>query len=628
MRDTMVHRGPDDCGIYINSPGALRPMPFAPRTMHYNVGLGHTRLSIIDLSPAGHQPMCNENETIWLTCNGEIYNHKELRSELEKRGHIFKSNSDNEVIIHLYEDYGIEMLKKLDGDFAFGLWDEQHKRLFVVRDRLGIKPCFYYQDSNKLIFASEIKALLQDSSITKEIDPIALHHYLTFLSVPAPWTMYKGINKLLPGHYLLIENNKIKIVDYYCLYKKYNQPLVYKKEEEYIDEFIFLLKKSIKKRLMADVPLGVFLSGGIDSSTIVALMSELTDNIKTFSIIFDHKYSCDESFYSRQISKLFNTEHYEFFAKPEIFNKLPEIINYFDEPFAVTSAVPLFCLSEFANKIIKVALTGDGGDELFAGYVRYYRDKMAGRFNRLGIGPLAKAGACLIGKIPSNILPRKLGKARDLARKLLLSISMEPDKRYLNFFTFLSEEMKYSLYTDIIKKECSNIDSISILQYYYKKVSQKNSLARRTYADIMTTLPDEMLTKGDRMLMAHSIENRVPFLDQKLVEFSSRLPDSFKLRGKIGKYITKRAMHNKLPSQFLYRRKRSFNVPLGYWLRNELKWLISEYLDANKIKQQNIFKVEKVNSLVKKFTGENANLEYELFALIIFQVWFEGYYKK
>jgi len=614
MRDSMEHRGPDDAGIYISR--------------NERIGLGHRRLSIIDLSRNAKQPMSNEDKSIWLVCNGEIWNYKQLRKELEENGHRFKSDSDNEVIVHLYEDCGIELLEKIDGDFAFCLWDEKGEKLFIVRDRLGIKPCFYYKNSERVIFASEIKALLQDSTIPKELDSIALHHYLSFLSVPAPYTIYKGIKKLLPGHYLSVANGRTKLIKYWHLDKLYSEPLIYKKEEDYIEEFIYHLKKSIHKRLMSDVPLGVFLSGGIDSSIVVALMSEITHPVRTFSVIFDNRFSCDESVYSREIADIFNTEHYEYLAKPEIFNSLPKIANLFDEPFATPSAIPLYFLSEYASDKIKVALTGDGGDELFAGYVRYSWDRIAERLNSIGFAPFSKAGSNLLAMLPSNILPRTLSKVNDLVQKLLLSVAMEADRRYLGYFTFLSEDMKHSLYTKSLQGQIKDVQSVAILQNHYNKISKSDTLTRRTYGDIMTTLPDEMLTKGDRMAMVHSIENRVPILDQELVEFSARLPSHFKLRGRIGKYIVKKAMIGKLTSRFLYRRKAGFNVPLGHWLRNELYWLISEYFDKERIKRENIFNPQIITSLVKDFTDNNANLEYVLLPLLIFEIWYSECFKK
>ncbi len=610
MRDAMIHRGPDDKGIYISQ--------------DRRIGLGHRRLSIIDLSEKARQPMSNETHTIWLVCNGEIYNYEELSSELVRNGHKFKSRSDNEVIIHLYEEYGMNLLHKLDGDFAFGLWDDKKKKLYVVRDRMGIKPCFYYHKPNKLIFASEIKAILEDTTVIKDIDVVALHHYLTLLSVPAPYTIYEGIKKIMPGHYIVVDSNETKDIDYWHLDRLYSQDIVYKQEEEFSEEFIYLLRKAIKKRLMSDVPLGVFLSGGVDSSALVASMSEITSSIKTFSVIFGAKYSCDESVYSRQISELFNTEHYECLVRPEIFSKFPEIIGCFDEPFATPSAVPLYFLSRFAGTRIKVALTGDGGDELFAGYSRYNWDHKAEQLNNSGFGSLSKAFSYLLARVPlMDLAPRNFVKAKALIEKLLSSVSMESDRRYLSYFTFLSEDMKNSLYSERTRVKINNADSLDILESNYRKLLNTDALRRRIYGDIMTTLPDEMLAKGDRMAMAHSIENRVPLLDQELVEFSCRLPTSLRLRGNTGKYIIKKAMNGKLPHKLLFRRKQGFNVPLGQWLRGDLAWMLHEYLDHNKIKRQGIFNPQKVSCMLKRFTDENADLEYCLFPLLVLGIWFE-----
>ena len=612
MRDTMIHRGPDGAGIYISK--------------DKSIGLGHRRLKVIDLSDNANQPMTNENQSIWLVCNGEIYNFLELRSNLEKKGHKFKSNNDNEVIVHLYEEKGIDLIDDLDGDFTFAIWDEMNRIMYVVRDRLGIKPCFYFKNHDIFIFASELKAILQYPTIQRHIEPKALHHYLTFHAIPAPYTIYRDLNKLLPGHYMKIDDKGLTVEKYWGIDTYFDSASENKSESDYIEEFIFLFKNAIKKRLMSDVPLGMYLSGGVDSSSLVAVASEVSDILKTFSVTFGDEYGCDESLYSNEIAQRYHTEHHNFKVKPDIFNELRSIVKHFDEPFAIPSAVPMYILAKYANEHVKVVLTGDGGDEFFGGYKRYHWDILAAKVNQSGLAWLIAVFAAIISKIPRHLLLHRVCKGRDYLKRLLSSINKPGDERYISYLSFLSEENKRILYNDDFADRLFGLDSSSILSKHYNKISTDSILKRRTYADIMTTLPDEMLTKGDMTSMSSSLENRVPLLDRDLIKFAAKLPDRYKLHKGVGKYLIKKAMLKTLPKRFLFRRKMGFNIPLGIWLRSHLRWLIDEYLEPKKMKKQDIFNSDYVSELVTKFLKKQEYLEYHLYPLIIFSIWYDECY--
>ncbi|MGB3478341.1 MAG: asparagine synthase (glutamine-hydrolyzing) [bacterium] len=613
MRDTMIHRGPDGAGIYISK--------------NRSVGFGHRRLKVIDLSDNATQPMTNEDRTIWLVCNGEIYNFLELRNNIERKGHKFKSRNDNEVILHLYEEKGIDLIDDLDGDFTFAIWDEHQQVLYVVRDRLGIKPCFYYYDSDNFIFASEIKAILQFPSFKRSLNPVALHHFLTYHTIPAPYTIYKGINKLLPGHYLQIDDTGSFMKKYWSIEKYFVKSSVIRGESDYVAEFLHLYKNAIKKRLMSDVPLGIYLSGGVDSSSLVALASELTKSLKTFSVTFGEEFSCDESIYSNEVAKRYMTEHHDFKITPDVFNRLPEIVKYFDEPFAIPSAVPMYELSKHASHQIKVVLTGDGGDEFYGGYARYHWDIVSEKIRCSGLSWLTNILSFIFRKIPADLVPHKVGKGRDYLHRLLSAVNLPSDERYVRYLSFLSEKTKRSLYTDEFAAQLGNVDSVSILRDYYDYFCPETTLKKRIYGDIMTTLPDEMLTKGDRMTMSSSLENRVPLLDFDLVKFAARLPDEYKIQKGVGKYLMKKAMLTRLPRHLLFRRKMGFNVPLGIWLRGNRHWLLDKYLNEEEVSQANVFNPSSVLGMVDRFINGKENIEYHIYPLLVFHIWYSECFK-
>jgi asparagine synthase (glutamine-hydrolysing) len=504
MNQVLYHRGPDDEGIYIKG----------------QIGLGHRRLSIIDLSPAGHQPMTNEDETLWIVLNGEIYNFPELRSVLEEKGHIFRSRTDTEVILHLYEDKGTDCLSDLRGMYAFALWDARNRSLFLARDRLGKKPLFYYVNDKFFLFASEPKAMLQDSAVKAEPDPEALHHYLSYNYVPSPVSSFKGIRKLPPAHYMLLKDGDLQIKQYWKLRygKKISETRILK-DDEVCEEIIERLKEAIKLRLVSDVPLGAFLSGGIDSSAIVALMSELSSApVKTFSIGFEEK-EYDELKYARIIAEKFNTDHHEFVVKPNAVEILPKLVWHYSEPFADSSAIPTFYVSELTRKYVTVALNGDAGDENFAGYERYLANQIACRYERIPYH-LRKGLESVIQKIPYSVKPKSfLYKTK----RFFDAVSEEPRRRYSRWMTHFNNQRKKELYTEEFQSQLGSIDSIDLLLGAYADSDARDFIDATLDADVNMYLPGDLLVKVDIASMAYSLEARSPLLDHLFMEFVFRL---------------------------------------------------------------------------------------------------------
>lgn len=597
MSSVLSHRGPDDAGIYIKN----------------EVGLGHRRLSIIDLA-LGHQPMSNENEKIWLVFNGEIYNFQALREMLVKKGHSFKTHSDSEVIIHLYEEDGIDCLKGLRGMFAFAIWDDERKRLFLARDRLGKKPLVFSRNKNSFLFASEIKSILEDKNISREIDPIAIHHYLSYGYVPSPLTIFKGIKKLPPGSFLVIENGKEKIERYWM---PVYQPKLKIKEADAISGILERLKEAVRLRLISDVPLGAFLSGGIDSSAVVAMMASLMEMpVKTFSIGFEEE-DFSELKFARIVSKQFQTEHYEFIVKPDAIDILPKLAWFYNEPYADSSAIPTYYLSQMARKYVTVALNGDGGDELFAGYDRYYAFKLSLFYDKM-----PKFMKDIIFNI-AKTLPEGT-KRQDILRRIkrfLTAISLEPRRRYGRWMTMFNNDEKERLYSEEMKEITRGVDSIDLLLSLYNIAPTDNLLEATAFTDLLMYLPEDLLVKVDIASMAHGLEARSPFLDIELLKFVSLLPWDMKLHGGKSKYIIKKALSNILPKEILTRRKMGFGVPIAKWLRCELKDYIYQVLLDDRAKRRGYFNMDEVSRLLKEHTSGKANYAYPLWTLLFLEVW-------
>lgn len=601
MCKAISHRGPDDEGVYAEKSGI-------------SAVLGHRRLSIIDLSQAGHQPMSNEDATIWLVLNGEIYNYKELRDELKNKGHIFKSNTDTETVIHLYEEYGKDCVKLLRGMFAFAIWDKKKQSLILARDRVGKKPLLYYHGNGKLIFASEFSGLLESGYVKKEIDHEAIHYYLTFGYIPAPLTIYKGVRKLLPAHTLVFENNELKIDRYWSL--DYSSKLEIG-ESEAARRTIELLTEAVKIRLNSDVPLGAFLSGGIDSSVVVALMSRLSDRkVKTFSIGFNEAgYS--ELEYARNIAKKYNTEHNEFIVKPNAIEVLPLLVERYGEPYADSSCIPSYYVSLETKRYVTVALNGDGGDESFAGYERYQGMLMSDAYQN--IPAMLRSGIrSLGGLLPDSINAKN--RLRNIKR-FLLAADLPTMHRYLRWIGVFDTNSKGSLYSDDFKNRVSGKDPAIFLEPHFETSRKLNMVDRALSADTNMYLPNDLLVKMDIASMANSLEARSPFLDHKVMEFAASLPAGYKIKNYVKKYILKKAIKGLVPDENVYRRKMGFGIPVGEWFRKEMKGFLCETVLSKAAAARNYFNIDAVKEMADNHIERRADHTYQLWALLMLELW-------
>ncbi|MFY9554642.1 MAG: asparagine synthase (glutamine-hydrolyzing) [Blastocatellia bacterium] len=600
MRDALKHRGPDEAGVFTDQ----------------QVGLGHRRLSIVDLN-GGRQPMPNEDLTIWISYNGEIYNHRDLRPGLEQRGHTYRSACDTETIIHLYEEYGARLVEHLRGMFAFAIWDSRRRSLLLARDRLGIKPLYYAMTpDNSIYFASEIKAIIETGAVKPELNYLALSEYAANRSTFGEDTLFRNVKRLLPGHTLRWQDGRVEINRYWDVSFAKDEPSL--TESEYVKRFQELFTESVRLRLMADVGLGVFLSGGIDSSAIAAVMSKMVDEpIKTFSVAFAER-EANELSYARAVSNAFGTQHHEITVSPaDFFEALPGLVYQEDEPIAHPSSVPLFFVSKLAAEHVKVVLTGEGSDELLGGYEKYRRTILnvaLGRaYNRLlpkGIrGQLKRA----IESIPATS-----GVRRKLSRTFLCLNPTIQDIYFDNFSVF-SRAMQRRLFaletlektgpSDPYKTELEHIDRCD-----------SGALLDQLLASDLKTYLHELLMKQDQMSMAASIESRVPFLDHKLVEFSARLPIDMKIHGVTTKYILRRAMRGVLPKQIITRKKMGFPVPIGRWLRGQFSHIVDDYVLSERASVRGIFNTEFVGQLVARHRAGEDHSE-RLWALINFEIW-------
>ncbi len=550
MNQTMIHRGPDDGGVFVG-PG---------------VGLGHRRLSIIDLA-GGHQPMSNEDGTIWVLLNGEIYNYPELRAELLQRGHKFATKSDTEAIVHLYEDLGEGCFAKLRGMFSIAIWDSRCRKLVLARDRVGKKPLFYAADRERILFGSELKALLAGDSLSRKMDEQALSDYFSFGYIPAPKTIYRSVRKVMPGHYLVAAADGTRETCYWDLsFANVRQ----QSEEEWGEQLRHEICEATRVRLMSDVPLGAFLSGGIDSSSVVAMMSHLMKRaVTTCSIGFqEEKYN--ESEYARQVSTLFSTEHHEEIVEPNAMDIVDKLAWHYDEPFADSSAIPTYYVSKIARSQVTVALGGDGGDESFAGYRRYKLDYYENRLRSHVPAALRRGLFGPLGRwYPAMAWAPRIFRAKATFE----SLSRSPLEGYFNSISYFRPNDKARLFTADFRKQLGAYDSLDLFRHYYDQADTEDPLSKIQYVDIKTYLTDDILTKVDRASMAVSLEVRAPLLDHKLLEFAASMPSSLKLRNGTGKYILKKSLEPVLPRNILYRPKQGFAIPLDVWFRRELKEL-------------------------------------------------------
>jgi asparagine synthase (glutamine-hydrolysing) len=589
MCDAMVHRGPDDAGYYSDD----------------RVAMGMRRLSIIDLS-TGHQPVHNEDKTVWVVFNGEIYNFKTLRASLERQGHQFYTETDTEIIVHLYEQYGERCVEKMRGMFAFAVWDSRRKRLLLARDRIGVKPLFYTVSGGRLAFGSELKVLLQLPDVERRLNWESVNHLFTTMCTPASESIVEGVHKLRPGHILTASaRDGIRIREYWDVVfdPDYGKP-----EQYFIERLRDLLEQSVRLRMVSDVPVGAFLSGGIDSSAVVATMSRIgTGRIKTFSIGFtEQEYS--ELVYARQVAQEFDTDHHELVLEPNVLGIIDDLAWFLDEPFGDSSAIPTYMVSKMASEHVTVVLSGDGGDELFAGYDRYLVERRERQMAKIP-EPLRQA-AGLIGRSM-----REGMKGRNFLRHLALNGA----DRYVDACVLFRDLQKASLFTPDAYREMQDRDPESFWRNFLQK-NRLHWLSALQYLDIKNYLPNDIMTKVDRMSMAHSIEAREPLLDHRLVEFAATIPPELKLKGATTKYIFKKAMEGILPNEILYRPKRGFAVPLGHWFRGQLGSFVRDLLLSPTSIDRGIFNRQYIERLIE-MNDRGRPLDLQLWTLITFELW-------
>jgi asparagine synthase (glutamine-hydrolysing) len=623
MCSVISYRGPDDTGIYIPkvSEHGARLDPI--------VGLGHRRLSIIDLSDAGRQPMSNEDGKIWITYNGEIYNYREIASELENKGHRFKSDTDTEVILHLYEEEGTEAVNRLNGMFAFALWDENLKRLWLCRDRIGIKPLVYSWDGQHFSFSSEIKSLLTDPLISKELDFEALQLYLAFNYVPGSYTMFKGIKKLEPGTYLLVQGGKVEFYTYWKPPDSADQDYASFPVRDQLEIFrkplYEVINSAVRSRMIADVPLGAFLSGGIDSSLIVALMAlNSSKPIKTFSIGYREDQLYDETRYANEVAKQYGTDHREFkLSHKDMLGVFTEVLSAFDEPFADSSAIATYIISKETRKYVTVALSGDGGDELFGGYRSYLGEYWYSRY--MQIPGLLRKGVIenLIKRLPDSRDGKILEYIRRLKKFIKATKGSFPER-----LLSLKEVFPDHLRKCILKNAPHNVPPATdpALSWVNKLLAsyRGDSINAILYTDLRDSLPGDMLTRVDWMSMRNSLEVRVPLLDHRVVEMAFQINGSLKLtRGKT-KYVLKETFKDLLPSSLYRRSKAGFEIPLSRWLKTDLKFLIERYLAERVVNEQGIFDYEIIAKLIQNQLSGKSDTSWMLWNLIVFQNWYRN----
>lgn len=593
---TIVHRGPDQYGIYSDS----------------SVTLGHRRLSIIDLSEHGRQPMSNEDGSVWVTYNGEIYNFRQLRDELEAKGHSFRSRTDTEVIVHAYEEYGPNCVQKFNGMFAFAIWDKTRRELFLVRDRLGIKPIYYYLNDMKLVFASEIKAILKVPGVEQAINAQALYQYVGYEFVPAPDTIIRHIYKLPPGHYLRYKEGKSEVIQYWDLRFKEGgySAKVYK------EKMRDLLTESVKSHLVSDVPLGVFLSGGLDSSAVVALMSRCgVKPIKTFSLGYADR-SFSELDYARIVAKQFKTEHRELMIDPITPELIEKVVWHLDEPMTDLSTIPLYLICKKAREHVTVCLSGEGGDEVLVGYDRFKASKLNGYYSLLPEWARRKVIGRLIDILPDQ--SQKKGPLNLLKRFIQGSLLPE-EAGHMRWQYFGMPEQDTGFFSESFRKSIL-LDPFAPIRSHKLRCNSTNRLDREIYIDLKFAMPDSVLMKVDKMSMAHALEIRVPFLDYQFVEFCATIPGNLKLKCLTTKAIFRSAMKGILPDTILQRGKQGYSLPIKNWLRVELRDYMVELLNHSPIIRE-YFVMSKVNTVIEEHLSYRANHNHLLWALMNLAVW-------
>jgi asparagine synthase (glutamine-hydrolysing) len=612
MTDRLGHRGPDDAG-YLHSEFQIRE-PYEP---HPGVGLGHRRLSIIDLQ-GGHQPLANEDESIWIVFNGEIYDYPALRKRLEGAGHRFRTDSDTETIVHLYEDEGERCFSRLNGMWALAIFDQRQRRLLLARDRLGKKPLVYRHEPGRLLFASELKSLLAVPGVPREIDPAALDEYLTFQYVPHPNTIFRGIHKLPPGHFATFQDGRFEVKPYWQVDFATEQSMG---EGEACERLRELLLDAVKIRLRSDVPLGAFLSGGVDSSILCALAQEALrelsgERLKTFTIGFPVP-EFDESPYAARVAQHLDTDHHTLEVRPDAVGILSKLVWHYDEPFADSSAIPTWYLSELTRQHVTVALSGDGGDELFAGYQRYRAVALAAQFDRW---PALRdvIASRWWQKLPSGRRDRTF---RRRALRFSAALGQSPQRRYLEWIAIFREAQRAGLYTDDFIGQLPGSDPLAFLATRWRLAKDRDPVTAASLTDLTTYLPCDLMTKVDIASMAHALEARCPFLDYRVVEFAARLPVGLKQRWGQGKYLLRRAFGDRLPREVFGRAKMGFGVPLSHWFRKELAEMTRDVLLSDTAVARGYFRPEAVDRLLAEHDSRDFDHSHRLWALLFLELW-------
>lgn len=624
MTYVQAHRGPDDSGLW------ERTFPNGSY-----IGLGSRRLSILDLTPIGHMPMCNEDRTVWITYNGEIYNFAGLRRELEGKGHRFRSHTDTEAIVHLYEQEGPDCVKRLNGMFAFAICDlrSEMPALFVARDHFGIKPFYYFQDGERFAFASEIKALLQVPEIKAELDPQALHQYLTFLWVPDPKTMFRGIRKLPAGHYATLQNGSFSIKQYWDLSFPPAIHAYKVSEAELADEVRARFRNSVKAQMISDVPIGAFLSAGLDSSSIVAMMRQATDQpVRTYTVTFPKKYrvgenTLDDPEVATRLARSLGCENQRIIVEPDITELMPKLVWHMDEPIADPAIIAAYAVCREARKQSTVLLSGVGGDELFAGYrkhVAHYWSEIYARIPSL----LRRTAEGALHKLPSMRGSSLKGGLR-LARKMARSASLTANDRFIANCTYLDDCQKSQLYTVELAAEAFTMDPACAHIAAFDQVRDADFLHQMLYLDSKIFMTSLNLTYNDKMSMASSVEVRVPFLDRELAEFvASNVPPSLKLKGILRpttKYILRRAMHDILPKEVLRQPKAGFAAPVDYWLANEIRGMVDDLLSPTQVRKRGLFRPEALERFVHEHRSGRRDWSMQIWQFLTLELWMQTF---
>ncbi|MFA5073583.1 MAG: asparagine synthase (glutamine-hydrolyzing) [Nitrospirota bacterium] len=602
MCSTIVHRGPDDEGVYVQG----------------HAGIGMRRLSIIDIQ-SGHQPIHNEDASLWIVMNGEIYNYRELRKNLVAKGHVFYTESDTEVVLHLYEQEGERCLEKLRGMFSFAIYEPARDRMFLARDRLGIKPLFFHETADRILFASELKVILSCKGVSRAINWRAFHAFFAFSYIPAPLTIFQGIYKLLPGHCMMIQSGKIRLEQYWDLQfmTKEHHP-----EQYYIERFQQLFDEAVKMHMVSDVPIGAFLSGGVDSSSVVAMMSRHHPSVETLSIGFGGNIGAygDERDYARAVSRRFGTRHreYEVHAEQCDGDLIEKIVTAFDEPFADHGTIPNYFVCQLARENMTVALSGLGGDELFSGYPRHLGFALSEFYSRFPVS-VRKALPWFIEKLPES----RGGEVRvNWLKRFVRAGWMEPEKRYLTYFNVLGGYSPQDLFSAEVLHELKENSCEEEFYMYYRSENASDPRDKVAYTDIKTYLPDDILTLTDRVSMMHSLEVRVPFLDHTLVEFCATIPQALKMKYFRPKYMLKKAMHGVLPDHVLNHKKQGFVSPMNVWLGTSLRGYVQETLRHQKL---GFFRPEAITHIVDQHhSGKQLNTSL-IWALLMFTLWHKKY---